>query len=70
MLVIRDYTEIFKAESKDGDAIPGETELSYGAFVSELIKVANLQYLMEQNAKGKPASQVVYKEYGEYEMAD
>jgi hypothetical protein len=63
-----DYNSIYKGESKDEAAIPQDGEMSYGAFVSALIKVSNLQKLMEEkeDTKNKPASQVVFKEYGEY----
>jgi hypothetical protein len=72
MLSITDYTSIYKGESRDDSAIPGDTELSYGAFVSALIKVSNLQKLMEEteNTDRRPASKVVYKEYGEYQIPD
>ena len=39
--------------SKEGADIPGQNELSYGAFVSALIKASNLSSLMEQEAAGK-----------------
>lgn len=56
--------------TRDGAAIPGDKELSYGAFFVGLIKVSNLQSLMSEDSKGKPASQVVFKEYGEYQIPD
>lgn len=61
MVSVSDYTSIYKGESRDDAAIPGDSELSYGAFVSALIKVSNLQKLMEETEDNrKPASKVVY----------
>ena len=42
MLTIKDYHPFFNGETRDDLAIPGEKELSYGAFVAALIKVSNL----------------------------
>lgn len=64
------YNKVFHSVTRDGAAIPGDLELSYGAFVAAMIKVSNLQSLMEEDARGKPPSKVVFKEYGEYQIPD
>lgn len=38
------YDKWYKTDTKQGD--PGDKELSYGAFVSALVKVANLLNIM------------------------
>lgn len=60
------YNKVFYSKTREGAAIPGDRELSYGAFVVGIIKASNLYTLMEQEAKGKPFSQVKFPEYGEY----
>ena len=49
MLVVDDHTynKVFKSKTREGAAIPGEKELSYGAFVVALIKASNLYGLMQ-----------------------
>jgi len=72
MLVVDDHTynKVFKSKTREGAAIPGEKELSYGAFVVALIKASNLYGLMQSEAKGKPLSQVKFPEYGEYQFSE
>lgn len=60
------YNKVFYSKTREGAAIPGDRELSYGAFVVGIIKASNLYNLIEQEAKGKPFSQVKFPEYGEY----
>lgn len=64
--MVKDYHQYFHGDTKDESAIPGDLELSYGAFVAALIKVSNLEQLTTQVAKGKPMSQVRFKDYDEY----
>ena len=59
---------MFYSKTREGAAIPADRELSYGAFIAGIIKAANLYSLMEQEARGKPLSQVKFPEYGEYQF--
>ena len=60
------YNKVFYSKTREGAAIPADRELSYGAFIAGLVKASNLYSLMDQEAKGKPWSQVKFPEYGEY----
>jgi hypothetical protein len=48
---------------------PKDAELSYGAFVSALIKVANLRHVIKKSDT-KFASQRQYSDYSEYNLVD
>ena len=53
---------MFQADLKVGNSVPGEREINYGAFVSALIKVANMRHLLLES-KTQVTSKRVYNDY-------
>jgi|LauGreDrversion4_2_1035121.scaffolds.fasta_scaffold40555_9 hypothetical protein len=66
---IGDYNQYFKPFVEKMSANSKDAELSYGAFVSALIKVANLRHVIKKS-DAKFASQRHYSDYSEYNLVD
>ena len=66
---IGDYNQYFQPTIQKMSVFPKDAELSYGAFVSALIKVANLRHVIKKSDT-KFASQRQYSDYSEYNLVD